>query len=122
MPESGRMDIEGHGKVIRLLLLQNPEHDVQEAIDGIGVQPPGIGQGRQAVVGPVQYAVSVYQYQLFVSHYDSTAFDSLSLKQNPHENPHEQTGDHDLHGHPQIEKCRVGVYLSPCLLQPLIQF
>ncbi len=56
------MHVKGHRQEIRLLLLQNPEHDVQKAVHRIGVQTFGIGQIRHAVKGPVQNAVSVYQY------------------------------------------------------------
>ena len=67
MPEGGRVDIESHRQIIRLLLLQNLEHNIQKAEDRVRVEPLPVGQFRHPVKRPVQYTVSVYQNQ-FQSH------------------------------------------------------
>ena len=53
MAEGGSLDVKGHGQVLRLLLLQNLEHDIAEAVYGVGVETGRIGQLRNAVKGAV---------------------------------------------------------------------
>ena len=65
MPERGRTQIKSHRQIIRLLFIQDTEHDVQEPIDSIGMQPFRTGQIRYAVERPVNDTVTVNQYDLF---------------------------------------------------------
>ena len=63
--ESGRFHVKGDRQVLGLFFIQDPEQDIQEAVDSIGMDPAFPGQERNAVKGPVQYAVSVDQNDLF---------------------------------------------------------
>ena len=53
------MEVKCHGEVLRLLLIENFEQNVQESIYGVRVQAFCIGQIRYAVKSPVQNTVSV---------------------------------------------------------------
>ena len=64
MPEGGRVQVESHRKVICLLFVQDLEHDIQEAVDSVGVESGGIGQRRSSVESAEQNAVAVDQDQL----------------------------------------------------------
>ena len=59
MPEGGAMEVKGHTNRIGLLLLLHPLQNVQEAVNGVGVQPLPGGQGPHAEERPVDDAVSV---------------------------------------------------------------
>ncbi len=59
------MHIKRHRQVIRLLFLQDLEHDIQESIHRIGMKPLAVSQVRHSVESPIQYAVSIYQYKFF---------------------------------------------------------
>ena len=69
MSEGGGMYVESHRQIIRLFLFQNFKHNIQKAINRVGVQSRGIGQIRHAVKRPVQNAVSIDQYKFLVSHH-----------------------------------------------------
>ena len=65
VPEGRRMDVERYREIIRLFLFQYLKHDVQESVDGIGMQSLRIRQLGDSVKGSVQNAVSVDQDKLF---------------------------------------------------------
>ena len=39
MAESGRFHIKSHSKIIRLFFIQDPEHNVQESVYSVGMNP-----------------------------------------------------------------------------------
>ena len=55
------MEVKRHGKILRLLLIENFKQNIQESIYGVRVQSFCIGQIRYAVKSPVQNTVSVNQ-------------------------------------------------------------
>ena len=59
VPEGGAVKVKGHADRLGLLLLFHPLQDVQEAVDGMGVQPIPGGQRPHAEERPVDDAVSV---------------------------------------------------------------
>ena len=65
MAEGRRMHVKSHRQIFRLFLLQNLEHDIQEAIYRIGMEPLGIAQIRHTIERSVQYAVPVNQNHFF---------------------------------------------------------
>lgn len=68
MAEGRRMHVKSHRQIFRLFLLQNLEHDIQEAIYRIGMEPLGIAQIRHTIERSVQYAVPVNQNHFFYSY------------------------------------------------------
>ena len=73
MAESRGVHIKCHRKKIRLLLLHDLKHDIQEAIHRIRMKPLAVRKIRYAVKSPVQDTVSVYQYK-FLPHLNSMPF------------------------------------------------
>ena len=61
------MEVKRHGKILRLLLIENFKQNIQESIYGVRVQSFCIGQIRYAVKSPVQNTVSVQSYD-FITH------------------------------------------------------
>ena len=57
--EGGALEVKGHADPIGALLLLHALQDVQEAKNGVGVQPLPGGQGPDAVKRPVDHAVAV---------------------------------------------------------------
>ena len=55
------MHIEGHGQMIRLLLIQHLQKDIQETIDRVRMQSLRIRQLRDPVKRPGHDAVSIDQ-------------------------------------------------------------
>ena len=61
------MHIKGNSKVCRLLIIQDAKQDAVEAIYAVGGKPFLITQKGNAVIGPVQNAVTVND-QEFIRH------------------------------------------------------
>ena len=59
MPESGPMEIEGHTNRIRLFLLLHPFQNIQETVDGIGINAFPGGQRPDTEISPVDDTVAV---------------------------------------------------------------
>ncbi len=62
MPERRRTQVKCHHQIIRFFLIQDPEHNIQKAIDSIRMKPFCIRQIRHSVKCPVYYAVAVNQH------------------------------------------------------------
>src|SRR5699024_5904310 len=65
MAERGFMKIESHCEIIRFLFLQDPEQNVQKAVNRPRMFSLRVGKIRKPVERPVQYAVSVDQQNFF---------------------------------------------------------
>ena len=59
MPERGAMEVKGHANGLGLLFLIHPFQNIEEAVNGVGIQAVPGGQRLDAKVRPVNYAVAV---------------------------------------------------------------
>ena len=63
MPEGGAMEIEGHAYRVRIFFLLHALQNVQEPVDGMGVESlPGC-QRLHAEIGPVDDAVAIQNHE-----------------------------------------------------------
>ena len=67
MTKRGCFLIKSHQNILRSLLLQEFQKNVQKSIDGIGMQPVAISQIRHTVKSPVDNTVAVDQHD-FIRH------------------------------------------------------
>ena len=74
------MNVERYREIIRLFLFQYLKHNIQESVDGIGMQPLRICQLRDSVKGSVQNAVSVDQDKLFaITHFNPHNYNNIQI-------------------------------------------
>ena len=59
MPEGGAFGVEHQGQVLGLPLPEHLEEHGGHPEGGVGGHPPGVGQGRQGVEGPVKIGADV---------------------------------------------------------------
>ena len=78
--EGGGVYVKCHSQIFRLLLLQYLQHNVEEAVDGICVEPLGVSQIRESEKCPVQYTVSINQYYLFSHSFSPFFCQPLSIQ------------------------------------------
>ena len=58
------MEVKGHAHRLGLLLLLHPFQNVEESVNGVGVQSVPGGQGLDAEIGAVNDTVAVQNQQL----------------------------------------------------------
>ena len=77
MAEGRRVDVKSHRQIVRLLLLQNFEQNIQKSVHCARVHTFAVGEIRHPVERPVQNTVSVNQNEFFrlcVRHVSSLSF------------------------------------------------
>ena len=75
MAEGGGVEVEGDAEGVGLLLRREAQQRGQKAEDGVGVESVPRRQGPDAVIGPVENAVSVNGHEL---HRDNLQFQEKS--------------------------------------------
>ena len=58
------MEVKGNAQGVRLLFFLQAQQRGEEAEDGVGIQPLPIGQGTDAVIGPVDDGIAVNDHAL----------------------------------------------------------
>jgi len=75
MAESGPLDVECDGDVIRLLFAQQPHQHRREAVNGVGRESPGVRQFPDRIEGPEHIIAAVNQeksgFSCFVAQFSS---------------------------------------------------